>query len=313
MTTTDNKQAAEMAEKSSVCIIIETSKFNVRRAVPRSAVRVDSVQDGGAPDKAMLAVGKDLVDSDELRAIESYDASTKAWLGSRAVPDELLRNSAFRVSVDALADVYEYLERRSKDRKPLVKVFRAAYPGLVKAARERLGALWSPAQYPDVALIEQAFSFSWRVVEIGVPGEKLRSVSRALFEKEREKAESAWSNAVGQINEALAKGMAQVVGHLAEKLGGGDERPKRLRESAVKHVAEFLDTFDQRNLTKNADLADLVDKARKLLSGVDAKMLRGDAAVRGAVARGFADVKAGLDKMLEDRPARAITFSDEEV
>jgi hypothetical protein len=325
MTTTNNKTigpalarpaTGDDVRNNSVCIIINASKFSVRRTVPRADVNVEARARGAAEaevDQDVVTVAKSLLDSPELRAIAVHDHYTKRWIRARSVPSPLLRAGAFLVSVDALAEVYEYLERRKAERSALIAEFTAAYPRLTSDARKKLGPLFDPTEYPAASIIERAFGLEWQVVEMGTPDHKLRAVSRALFEKEKEKAEKVWTNAVEQINAMLAEGMAKVVDHLAAQLGGADgEKPKRFRNASIKRVTDFLDTFAQRNLTRNADLAALVDKGRKLLSGVDAKDLKDDDKLRGRVAQGFAEIKTGLDKMLEDRPARAITLADEE-
>lgn len=308
---------AQMVKESSVCIVVDTSVFNVNRAVSRGDVLVTAAENGEAKSATInqkrVSVGKKLIDSPELRVIWAHDAATRDWLRFRSVPSEIIRSGAYLVSVEALPAVYEYLEARAQEREALVQKFAVAYVEQVRAAKKELGPLWRADQYPSAEGIVAAFGFSWRVIEVGTPDAKLRTVSRAMFEKEREKAEKVWSNSVGLINEALAEGLAEVINHLAEKLGGGDEPPKRLHASAVEQVTAFLDVFDSRNLTRNADLAALAEKARGLLSGVDAKLLKTDKDTRVAVAAGFAAVRAGLDVMLENRPARAVTFVDEEV
>lgn len=298
--------------KNSVCFIIRMSRMTVRRTVSKGDVKVD-VTAGKDPDQEMVTVAKDLLDSPELRAIVTYDHVTKLRVKARSVPSPLFRSSAYLISVDGLAGMYEYLEKRKADRAPLEAAFKKAYPALVDEAKKRLGALYDQTQYPSAAALRDLFSFDWQVVEVGTPDAKLRSVSQALFEKEKGKAEQVWASAVGQINEALAEGMAEVVAHLSERLGGGDEPPKRFRESAIRRVTDFLDAFRQRNITENADLAKLVSKARRLLSGVDAEVVKTDAGLRKAVVAGFGEIKKSLDGMLENRPARAISLADEEV
>jgi hypothetical protein len=299
---------------NSICVIIKTSRFTTRRTVPKADVTVASTEkEAKAPDQDMVAVAKDLLDSPELRRIVTFDHITKLWVKARSVPSPLLRSSAYLLAVDALEEMYGYLETRKAERAPLESLFVAAYPGLIASAKKRLGPLFDASQYPPVEVIRREFNFDWQVVEISTPDVKLRGVSQALFEKEKKKAELVWTNAVGQINAALAEGMADVVRHLSDRLGAGDEPPKRFRESAIKRVTDFLDTFAQRNLAGDADLAKLVGDAKKLLSGVDAKELKREAGTRKRVVAGFAVIKASLDTMLEDRPTRAAAIADDEV
>lgn len=299
--------------RNSICFVIRTSRMTVRRTVSKGDARVESTVAGKDPDQEMVTVAKDLLDSPELRAIATFDHVTKLRVKARSVPSPLFHSSAYLVSVDGLADMYEFLEQRKAARAPLEAAFEKAYPALVDEAKKRLGSLYDPTQYPPPRELRSLFSFEWQVVEVGTPDAKLRSVSQALFEKERTKAEQVWSSAVGQINEALAEGMADVVAHLSERLGAGDEPPKRFRESAIRRVTDFLDAFKQRNITENADLAKLVGNARRLLSGVDAKTIKEEGGTRKRVVAGFAEIKKSLDTMLESKPARAISLVDEEV
>lgn len=300
---------------SSICVIIRTSRFTTRRTVKSEDVTVEAndAKGGEQPDQEMVTVAKDLLDSPELRAIATFDHYTKLWFKSRSVPSPLLRSSAYMFAIDALEDMYAYLEQRAKDRQPLIEAFKAALPAHVKTAKEKLGPLFDRTEYPRAADVDALFTFEWQVVEIGTPDQKLRGVSQALFEKEKAKAELVWSSAVGQIEQALAAGMQDVVTHLAERLGGGDEKPKRFRESALRKVTDFLDAFAQRNIGGSEQLAGLVAKAKALTNGVDVKALKDDAKVRQQVVAGFADIKKSLDTMVEAKPSRAIAGADDEV
>ena len=317
-----NAKAAGNVQANSICVLIKMSRFTVRRTVQQGDVNVEANVEarGGKSrpesiiDQDCVTVAKDLLDSDELRKIVTFDHVTKLWVKSRTVQSPLLRASAYLLGVDALPEMYGYLEARKKDRVTLEADFAAAYPGLIDAAKKRLGPLYDPTQYPPAASVRRLFGFDWQVIEIVTPNEKLRSISQALFEKEKAKAEAVWTSAVGQINDALAEGMAEVVAHLGARLGGGDEPPKRFRETAIKRVTDFLDAFGQRNVTGNADLARLVDQARRLLSGVDAKAVKKDGDLRRRLAQGVAEIKGSLDGMLEARPARAAAaFGDDAV
>ncbi len=315
MTTKDTAgptaSAADNVRANSICVLISLSKFTVKRAVRQGDVTVEATAAGSRAagdviDQDCVTVAKDLLDSPELRAIVTFDNATKLWVRSRTVQSPLLRSSAYILTVDALPEMYRYLEERKKARVALEVGFAVVYPALVDAAKARLGPLFDFSEYPSPSAIRRLFGFEWQVVEIVTPNAKLRSISQALFEKEKAKAEAVWSTAVGQINDALAVGMAEVVAHLGERLGGGDEPPKRLRESAIKRVTDFLDAFAQRNVTGNAQLAKLVGDARKMLSGVDAKQIKKDGDLRRRLAQGVAEIKTSLDGMLEARPGRAI-------
>jgi hypothetical protein len=311
------REAGDKVQANSICVLIKTSKFTVKRTVQQGDVNVEANTGRDDPkdniDQDLVTVAKDLLDSQELRNIVTFDGVTKAWVRSKTVQSPLLRSSAYLLNVDALPAMYAHLEARKVARAELESAFVAAYPALIVAAKKRLGPLFEPTDYPPAAAVKRLFGFEWQIVEIVTPSKKLRSVSQVIFEKERAKAEAVWSTAVGQINDALAEGMAEVVKHLGDRLGGGDEPPKRFRESTIRKVTDFLDAFAGRAVTGNAQLAKLVAQARDLLSGVDAKEIKKDADVRRRVAEGVAAIRTSLDGMLEDRPGRAIDLSGDAV
>jgi hypothetical protein len=315
--------APSTVRERGICVIIKTSRFSTKRTVRRNEVRVEALVWTPAeiegkvanPDQEALTVAKELLDSPQLRAITLFDSKTKGYIRRRSVPSPLLRSGAYMFAVEGLPEIYAYLETRKAQRTELETSFEIAYPALIEAAKVRLGPLFEQSQYPPLAVVKREFTFDWQVVEISTPDAKLQGISQVLFEKEKAKAEQVWTNAIDQINDALTAGMAEVVGHLAERLSGKDDgKAKVFKASTVQNVQEFLDTFAQRNLTDNADLTKLVEQAKGLLAGVDIKELRKDEAQRVRLAADFSTIKKTLDTMLEIKPTRAISLaSDEEV
>jgi len=313
VTPADLQKSVDNIKTNSICVLIKTSRFTVRRTVKQDRVDVESRDAKGANiDQDLMTVAKDLLDSPELRKIVTYDHVTKVWVKARTVQSPLLRASAYLLDVDALPDMYEYLEARKKGRGEPLQDFAAAYPALVKAAKTRLGPLFDQGDYPPVAELLKLFDFSFSVIEIVTPNDKLRTISQALFEKEKSKAEAVWQSAVGQINDALVESMSEVVEHLGERLGGGDEAPKRFRASALKKVTDFVETFAQRNVTGNAQLNKLVADAKAMLEGVDVKAVKKDGDLRKKLASSIAGIKASLDGMMENRPSRAISVGGDD-
>jgi hypothetical protein len=119
--------------------------------------------------------------------------------------------------------------------------------------------------------------------------------------------------AVGQIEQMLAGAFAEIVKHLGTQLAGDGTEKKRIRQESFQKVLDFIESFPQRNIGGSADMAALVEEAKNLVKGVDVKNVRKDADLRKALAEGVAKVTKSLDKMLENKPSRAISLDDEEV
>ena len=155
-----------------------------------------------------------------------------------------------------------------------------------------------------------AFYVDVRYLAFGVP-EKLEGIRADIFQREQQKAEAEWRSASDDVRQALRAGLAELVDHMVERLrGNGDGKPKVFRDSLVGNLSEFLELFDPRNITDDAQLAQLVGRCRSVLDGVDANALRASDAIRTKVREGMAQVQSVLDTMVIDRPARRIVLED---
>lgn len=285
--------------------VVRGNQVSEKSEATENAVVVDA-------DKKMVHVGKDIIDSPELRAIVSHDGYIRRWVASRALPSPLFKSGTFLVPDTLLQDVYEFCDEAKIDRDNNIATFIASYPAKVEEARAKLKDLFDPRQYPTAEALKGSFEMKWFVLEFGTPG-KLKKISAALYARERAKAESEWADATSQIRNALRVAMVGLVEHMIDRLSSDNGVAKTFHASTIVKFNEFADLFGKRNLTGDWELAQLVEKAQKVMTGVDAASLRTDADMKQRVSEGFGDVKALLDTMVIDRPTRAMNLSDEEV
>jgi hypothetical protein len=159
--------------------------------------------------------------------------------------------------------------------------------------------------------VEDQFSFIWQYISFGVP-EQLREISTKIWQDEREKAAEMMAEAGREIQQVLRTAMAELVKHMRDRLKDGpDGKALRFKESTVSNLVEFLGTFDFRNVTDDAELKTLVDKARTMLAGVNADDLRTTAGLRAQVQQGMADLAAELDNMIVKKPGRKFRFNED--
>ena len=178
------------------------------------------------------------------------------------------------------------------------------YAELRSAARERLGSLFNPSDYPIT--LEGLFGIGWEYPSVEVP-DYLQRLSPQLYEQECRRVASCFDEAVLLAEEAFLAELNRLVSHLTERLSGGDDgKPKVFRDSAVDNLREFFTRFQQLNVRSNADLDSLVEQARRILNGVEPQQLRDNATRRQQIASQLAGVQASVDGMLVDRPRRTI-------
>lgn len=284
-----------------VCLSVAIHGLGNRKKVSSAEVRVDT-------DKEWLHVSKDLLEADSFEAIKTLDAKLKAFLAKRCLPS-MFRNGIYLLPVGLIEDVDARLQRYRAERESLVEAFLAEYPRLVDAARDRLKALFDQSDYPSVSRVRGAFSVETQYLTLTTPG-KLKGISQALWEREKAKAEAMWVEASVEIKNVLREAMAGLVDHMVGKLTSNPDGKRQVfRDTLIGNMSEFLDTFAQRNITDDGELTALVDKARMLLNGSDANILRSDDYLREKVQAGFSEIKTELDGMLVDRPKRMIDLN----
>ena len=181
------------------------------------------------------------------------------------------------------------------------------YGELRVAARERLGRLYNAADYPDslVGLFKVEHDFP----SVEAPA-YLRELSPELFRQEQARVTARFEEAVRLAEEAFLSEFAKLVGHLTDRLSGGEDgKPKVFRDSAVENMSEFFARFRSLNVRSSAELDELVEQAQRVVRGIEPQQLRDNAMLRQQVAAQLSGVQATLDGLLVDRPRRRILRS----
>lgn len=289
--------------RNSIGLSVSISRPGNKKKVAGSRVEVDA-------DKDLLHISKDLLDSPEFKAISKHDSRIGIYMRRICLPSPF-KAGIYLVPIGLIEDVDKKLSEMIERRKGLVNEFLVVYPAQVSAAKDRLRALYNENDYPDVTEVRRAFRVETQFINFSTPGE-LQTVSRKLFEREKEKAERKWTEAAEEIQQVLRAAMAELVGHMVERLTDVDGKRKKFHKTLVTNMSQFLDTFEKRNITNDADLADIVGKARKALEGVDVDGLKQSDALRENVRLGFEEIKKTVDAMVIDRPKRAIEFDESE-
>jgi len=178
------------------------------------------------------------------------------------------------------------------------------YAELKSAARDRLGSLYNPADYPES--LRGMFQVAWDFPSVEPPS-YLQQLNPELYQQECERVAARFDEAVRLAEQAFMEELQQLVAHLTERLTGQtDGRPKVFRDSAVNNLTEFFDRFKQLNVRSDEDLDTLVDQCRGIVNGVEPQTLRDNQGLRQHVAAELGQVQGVLDDLLVDRPRRNI-------
>jgi hypothetical protein len=178
------------------------------------------------------------------------------------------------------------------------------YQHLKAAARQRLGRLFSAADYPASLAGLFQVSFDFPSVE---PPKYLRQLSPQLYEQEAQRASARFQQAVELAEQAFLEEFSKVISHLTERLSGQEDgKPKIFRDSAVDNLHEFFERFRHLNVRSSQQLDELVSQAQRITRGVKPPALREDSGLRQQIATRLAGVQSVLDGLLVNRPRRNI-------
>jgi len=290
----------------------ETAKatvlLDVRIQKPGKSRKADIGKVETTDDKTMLRLSKQLLDAPELRAVEKQDNEFRAWLYTQAVPGAPFRSGIHVIPAALIEDVDARITRYADRRSRLVEAFLLAYPQRIEDARQRLGSQWKATDYPPAENMRAAFSVSYQYLTFETPA-VLAGLNRELWQREKDKARDMWAEAQDEMRAAMRQAFGEIVSHMADRLTPGDDgKPKVFRDSLIGNFREFLQTFPARDITNDQELAALVDRARALLSGIDADDLRKADGLRSSVAANIASIKADLDNAITTGSARARKF-----
>lgn len=261
-------------------------------------------------DKSLLHLTKDILDSEELRAIQRLDGLVRDYLSRLGLPSPL-KNGCYLIPIDLIETVEAKLGDLFAQRDTLVQTFLTAYPEKCAQAASRLGPLFDPRDYPSIETLQEGFEVSTQYLTFGVPG-TLQSISKSLLEREEEKAKQRIAAIEDEIVQVLRLSLKELVDHMVDRLQpGADGKPKVFRNTLMTNMQEFLETFKARNLTNDQDLEALVDQAKGILAGVDATTLRTNDATRSHVQAQLTQIKHSLDGLVVAKPTRYYAFNEE--
>ncbi len=297
-----NSVSAERLRQTMAATRVSFTWFGVRKSL--SMVQKERAADSFAAEPRFLSAAKKLLDTrhPSYQPVTALKGRVLQFWKSLTLPYpepgiRLIRHRDLTVFQDQLRAFQDDLHEAVSD-------LDAHYDGLKEQAREQLGDLYNPADYPPSLAEEFALTWDYPSLE---PPNYLRQLAPELYETECRRAEARFSEAIQLAEQAFLEELSQLVGHLAERLSGErDGRPKVFRDSALENLTAFFERFRRLNVGSNAELDQLVEQARSVLAGVAAKQLRESGSLRQRIAGQLAGVEASLDGLLVDRPRRSI-------
>lgn len=178
------------------------------------------------------------------------------------------------------------------------------YEALKVAAREKLGDLYNPNDYPPS--LEGVFDLRWEYPPVDPPN-YLMTFNPELYQQEQQRVQHRFETAVVMAENAFAEQLQDMIAHLIERLTDEpDGTKKTFKASAIENFKEFYDNFRSMNVRSNAQLDNLIQRATDIVSGVDVKDLRKNTNLRQNLTQQMGEVKTALDNLITNAPRRRV-------
>ena len=295
-----SRTPAEQLRSTMAALRVSFTWFGIRKTLTPEQ-KSQAAEPFGAEGQ-FLSAGKKLLDSKHpaFRAVNAIKHEVTAyWRGvSLPFPESgirLIRQQdigAVQVQLTTLkaelAEAVEHLDQQ--------------FDTLKATARERLGSLFNPADYPDE--LRSLFDVTWDFPNVEPPS-YLQQLSPELYRQESQRVAARFDEAVQLAEAAFLEEMSRLVSHLTERLSGTEDgQPKVFRDSAIENIREFFQRFRELNVHSSEQLDQLVEQSHRILSGVEPQALRDTSQLRQRVAGELSAVQSVLDGLLVDRPRR---------
>jgi hypothetical protein len=178
------------------------------------------------------------------------------------------------------------------------------YETIKANAREKLGSLYNPADYP--ASLENVFDIKWDFPSVEPPS-YLLAYNPALYEQERQKIQQRFEDAITLAENAFAEQLKALVDHLIERLTDNPDGTRKVfRDSAIENFREFAESFRRMNVRSNAQLDHLVTQAENIVTGVDIDELKKKKDIRQELSTQMSGIQTALDSLITNAPRRRI-------
>jgi hypothetical protein len=272
--------------------------------------KVDSDEiTAGDADTDMLHVSKDTLQCDEFDAIQRFHGEIKKFLVIRSltIKVKLLKGTYF-IPTELAEEVFQKLEKDVEHHDTvLVPAFMKAYKTAKAEAKRRLKKLYDERDYPSEDALSKAFYIEHFPLTLSVDG-KLEDIDKQLFRKMVERLDRTYERAAMDMRMGMRSQLRDMIAHLSERLSGttDDGKPKIFRESAIQHINDYIQFFKPKNATDDIELARLVEKCQKVMTGVDVEALRDDATFRASMAKEMTTLKTALDSLVVAAPSRRV-------
>jgi hypothetical protein len=252
-----------------------------------------------------LRASKKLVDPEALKPINKVHNKARSYISGASLPFPI-KGMEF-VPKEMIARVDDRLTEFKSDFDRTVETFMQNYDQLRELAMVHLGPLFNEMEYP--LNVRSKFALIWRFIILDVPNGNTAILAPEVYQREKEKFVQTMEQARELAIRSLREEFAGMVERITERFSNGPNGDcKIFKNGTVNNFYEYFETFKERNIFKDTELAELVDRAKSILDGQSAESIRSDESIKDRIRNGMQDVEMAMADIFT-MPRRKITMN----
>jgi len=265
-------------------------------SVWRAARKIKPEQlSGMAVSHEWFTATKKLVDPDSLKPINSVVNAARSYLSAVSLPFPI-QGMVFAPK-EMISRVDGKLEEYKGEFTGKVDSFLGEYDTLREIASMELGELFSEMDYP--VDVRSKFAFLWRFIVLEVPNGRAGILSPEVYEREKDKFIRTMEEARELAITSLREEFGGMIARITERFSNGNgDKPKVFKNGTVNHFYEFFETFKERNIFKDDQLSELVERAQGILQGQSPEAIRSNDQLKEHIRTGMAEVETAMAEIL---------------
>lgn len=290
------------AESMSVVDVVKlqdkTTFLKVSFGRPGTKKKMSAAKIQTDADKSRLRADKIILKSEKLEIIRRADQEMREWIVNTILPFD---TGVYMCPNDALPSVVAKLKAYKVSRQSLVEDAVYEYNTMRKEAKESLKSEYNPSDYLSLEEFKASFTFDWNILKMEVPDE-LKHVSPEMYDEETAKKLEQVQTVAGEIVTMMRVTFYELLTHLRDRLTPTDDgKQKRLHETALTSLQQFMVAFPWRNVQGDEELAGYVTELKGMLEGVNIEEFKkkGSDEFRNKVIGALDGIKSGMDGMVE--------------
>ena len=290
--------AGEDVASKTFHVSLRFHRFGTSKKVQVSQISIVGETETNTTDKSMVSANKKILKCPELKAIETADREFGAWVDGLCLPFDTGVRLLPRPAVEIFCSkAREFTTKR----KLLVQSFMAVYNTEAERGKRKLGPLGKETDYPPAEWVEDQFSFSYQFFNFGTPAD-LKNINPDIFAEERDKAARQLEDAASIGQTMLLTTFAEMITRLKTSLQPTEDGKKRkLYDTAVTNLQEFVSTFNLRNVSNYRELEAQVARAKEALANINTDQIKESDTLRTYVSKTMNEIEATLQPMVTTR------------